>query len=227
LYRFHPDTRALARIATVSCGSPATELNSLTASTLGPIYVSNLAGELCVVDPSTFATSSTRYDAAAAGNIPYGMALLPEPVSAGQVLYLALRGAGQPDELARVDLASFERTLVGPLGLRQDASTTPYSDVELTGGTRGQLYGFAATATPPVLLTIDPGSGNATAMAAVPVGRPGGFALVEWHGILYVFFAEAGARSSTVYTYHAGDLQVSRVGTIDVAVIGAGVTVCP
>lgn len=227
LYRFHPDTRALARIASVACGRPASELNSLTASALGPIYVSNLVGDLCLVDPVTFATSSTRFDAAAVANIPYGMALLPEAVPAGQVLYLALRTAGQADKLTRVDLSGFERTVVGPIGLEQDASTKLYSDVELTGGSRGRLYGFAATATPPVLLAIDPGTGHATVMAEVPIGTPGGFALVEWQGLVYLFLAEAGNRRSTVYTYRDGDARVSLIGTIDVAVIGAGVTVCP
>jgi hypothetical protein len=227
LYRFQPDSRALARIATVSCGSPAKELNSLAASALGPIYVSNLVGDLCLVEPSTFAISSTSFDAVAVANRPYGMALLPEPAAAGQLLYLALRTAGQADQLARVDLATFARTVVGSIRLEHDASTKAYSDVELTGGSRGRLYGFAATAMPPVLLTVDPRTGNATVMAEVPVGMPGGFGLVEWQGLLYLFFAEAGNRRSTVYTCRDGDAQVSLIGTIDVAVIGAGVTVCP
>jgi len=85
---------------------------------------------------------------------------------------------------------------------------------------------FAVGATPPLLLTIDPKTSAATQMAEVPVDTPGGFALVDWQGTIYLFFAEAGARGSTILTYRNGDAQVSRIGEIDVAVIGAGVTLC-
>ena len=49
----------------------------------------------------------------------------------------------------------------------------------------------------------------------------------RWQGTLYLFFAEAGARGSTIFTYRKGDAQVSQIGAIEVAVIGAGVTLCP
>lgn len=227
LYHFHPETLAVAPIATVSCGSPASELNSLTVSPLGSAYVSNLRGELCVVDVTTFAASLTNFDAATISNLSYGMALLPSEVPASQTLFIAIRSSGQPDSLARIDRSTFALTAIGPIERHLDASTQPYSGVELTGGATGKLYGFGVDISPPVLLTIDPETGEATQMAEVPVANPGGFALVDWQGTIYLFFAEAGARGSMVFTYRDGDAQVSQIGEIDVAVIGAGVALCP
>ena len=227
VYRFYPDTLSLARIGTLSCGSPASELNSFTVRAVGPAYISNLRGELCVVELTTFVASPTNFDATQVANGQYGMAVLPDNVPAGETLYLAVRSAGQADQLARVDLSTFDLTPIGPIELHQDGGAQPCAGIELTPAANGGLYGFAVDTDPALLLAIDPKTGNAVQMAEVPVANPGGFALLDWQGTIYIFFVAAGARGSTVFTFRNGDAQVSRIGAIDTAVIGAGVALCP
>src|ERR1017187_161417 len=159
LYRFYPDTLSVARIATVSCGS--TSLNSLTVSPLGPAYISNHSGELCVVDLTTFAASPTSFDAEAISNHRFGMAVLPDNVPAGQTLYIAVKATGQADVLSRVDLSTFATTTIGPIQLDQDAGLQARPDVELTAGSNGELYGFSIGTPQSFLLTIDPKTGKA------------------------------------------------------------------
>jgi hypothetical protein len=226
LYRFYPDTLSLARIGTLACGSTTSELNSFTVLPVGPAYVSNTLGELCVVDLTTFVASPTSFDAKVVSNRPYGMAVLPDNAPAVATLFIAVRSTGQADTLSRVDLSTFGLTTVGPIQLHQDGGTQPCAGIELTTTSKGGLYGFGVDTDPPLLLAIDPKTGNTVKMAEVPVANPGGFALVEWQGTIYVFFAESGARGSTVFTFRDGDAQVTRIGDIDTAVIGAGVALC-
>lgn len=226
LYWFHPDTLGLGRIGTLSCGTNG-ELNSLAALPAGPAYVSNVRGEICTVDLTTRAASPTSFDAGLVSNQQYGMAVVPDSVPAGETLYIAVRSAGQADTLARVDLSTFALTPIGPIEFHQDGGTQPCSGIELTASAQGGLYGFGVATDPALLLAIDPETGNAVKVAEVPVANPGGFALVEWQGTIYLFFAEAGARGSTVFTFRSGDAQVSRIGAIDIAVIGTGVAFCP
>ena len=226
LYRFYPDTVSLVRIGTLSCGTTVSELNSLAGLPVGPAYVSNGRGELCVVEPTTFVASLTTFDAGVISNHPYGMAMLPDNVPAGETLYIAVKSTGQADTLARVDLSTFGLTTVGPIQLHQDGGTQPCAGIELTAASNGGLYGFSVDTDPALLLAIDPKTGDAVKMAEVPVTNPGGFALVEWQGTIYLFFAESGARGSTVFTFRNGDTRVSPIGGIDTAVIGTGVALC-
>ena len=228
LYRFYPDTLALVYIGGVSCGKFAGDLNSLTVSPLGPAYISTGHGELCVLDLTTFVASPTGFDATAISNRRYGMAVLPDSVPAGQTLYIAITVTGQADTLARVDLSSFGLTTIGPIQLSQDGSTEARSEVELTAGSKGQLYGFSVGDPTSLLLTIDPNTGNAIDVSLVPVGASDvSFALVDWKGTIYLFFADQLTSSgATIFTYHPGDAQVTQVGTIGIPVLGAGVALC-
>lgn len=221
LYRFAPDTLALTRIAGVSCGSNS--LNSLTASPLGPAYISNHSGQLCVVDLTTFTSVLTIFDPAVIMDSYYGMAVLPDQVPAGQSLYIATNSAyGQPNTLSRIDLSSFQLTTIGLI-------QPVVAEVELTAGPSGELYGFSIGTVTSKLLTIDPRTGIAIDVTTVPAGttKPA-FALVNWQGDFYLFLGESSSSPGTadVFRYHKGDAEVSRVGGISPAIIGAGVALC-
>lgn len=226
LYRFYPVTLSLVRIGAVSCGQDS--LNSLTASTIGPAYISNAKGELCVVDLKTFTASLTSFDASTVNNNRFGMAVLPDAVPAGQTLYIATKNTGQADTLSRIDLSTFALTTIGPVQIDLDAGTPTSAVVELTAGSGGQLYGFGIGATQSLLLTIDPATGHATQVSYVPVGATNmTYALVDWQGTIYLFFADrAVSNGATVFTFHRGDAQVTQVGSLPVPILGAGVARC-
>jgi hypothetical protein len=239
LYRFDPDTLSLGRgIATVSCGTST--LNSLTVSPIGPVYISNHAGQLCVVDTTSFTAALTSFDATTIHKSPFGMALLPDNVPAGKSLYIAVKNtslvdAGPPpaDTLSRIDLSTFNITTIGPIERNdQDGGTIDVSEVELTAGPNGELYGFAigsSSAGVSLLLTMDPTTGRAINVTSVGAGYDkASFALVDWQGTFYLFLADDSvtSRSATVYTYHEGDEKPAQVATLPVDIIGAGVAMC-
>jgi len=154
LYRFDPSSLALARLGPVSC--PATtlngdsSLNSMTVSPIGPAYLSNHAGNLCLVDLTTLRVRSTLFDPASTSYNAFGMALIPDKSPAGQSLYISVQSPlnrltglpGGPDTLERVDLGTYAAKVIGtvrPVGdYEQDLPSA-----ELTAGPNGELYGFA------------------------------------------------------------------------------------
>lgn len=227
LYRFYPDTLVMVRIGETSCGTPGYSLNSLTVSPQGPAYISNNYGELCKVDLESFTATSTSFNAAAVSNQHYGMALVPDDAPAGQTLYIAVTFDGG-NTLARVDLTNYAVTAVGPVVIRRDGGTESRPDVELTAGSNGELFGFSLGRTQSLLLTIDPETGEAIDVSQIPAGASNAsFALVDWHGTLYVFLGNANdSVGAFVYTYRKGDVAVSSVGTLDVDILGAGVARC-
>ena len=141
LYHFDTDTLVLGLLASVGCGNN-NNLNSLTASTIGPAYISNQSGELCVVDLTTFTSSLTAFDPSVISGDPsapspkaFGMALLPDSVPAEQTLYIAAKDPVYRNRLSRIDLTTYKLTDVGPI-----QPTVPWA--ELTAGPDGELYGF-------------------------------------------------------------------------------------
>ena len=239
LYRFHPDTLALDLIAPVECGTPSgyydTSLNSLTTSPVGPAYISNHAGELCIVDLVTFTAKLTSFDPARISRNSYGMALLPDSSPAGQSLYVANNIDYYADRLSRIDLTSYALTDIGAIGINGQ----PINEAELTAGPHGELYVFSVSSdsmsgisfTPSQLLTLDPTNASVRDVTDVPVASPApAFALVNWQGTFYLFFTDSdgafgNASTATVYTYPAGG-SVTKWGTIGVGIIGAGVARC-
>ncbi len=221
LYRFAPDTIALTRIASVSCGTQA--LNSLTVSPRGPAYISSHSGQLCVVDLATFTAALTSFDPSVIQNSRYGMALLPDNVPAGQTLYIVTNtSSGQANNLSHIDLSNFWLTTVGPIMPALPA-------IELTAGPNGELYAFSPGTVTSQLLTIDPSTAMAIDVTDVPAGysHPS-FALVNWQGDFYLFLGDGSniLGNANVFHYHKGDTQVTLVGGLDRTIIGAGVALC-
>lgn len=227
LYRLYPDTLATVRIGQVRCGAPDQSLNSLTVSPRGPAYISNSDGELCKVDLDTFEATPTTFNATAVSNRQYGMAVVPDHVPGGQTLYIAVASTDE-STLARVDLASYAITTVGPVVIRRDGGAEARPHVELTAGSNGELYGFSIGPAQSLLLTIDPETGEAIDVSQVPAGaNNAAFALVDWHGTLYIFLGNGDdSLGAFVFTYRKGDTAVSSIATLDVDILGAGVALC-
>lgn len=227
LYRLYPDTLTTVRIGQVRCGTPDQSLNSLTVSPRGPAYISNSDGELCAVELDTFASRPTTFNATAVSNRQYGMAVVPDDVPGGQTLYIAVASTSE-STLARVDLASYAITTVGPVVIRRDGGAEARPHVELTAGSNGELYGFSIGPAQSLLLTIDPKTGEAIDVSQVPAGaNNAAFALVDWHGTLYIFLGNGDdSLGAFVFTYRKGDTAVSNIGTLDVDILGAGVALC-
>lgn len=228
LYRLYPDSLQLIRIGPASCGSAGHSLNSLTVSPSGPAYISNDDGELCRVDLDTFVATGTDFNATAVANQKFGMAMVPDDVPAGQTLYIAVPTGSNSNTLAQVDLTNYAITTVGEIVIRRDGSSEAPAWVELTAGSNGELYGFSLGATQSLLLTIDPRTAEAIDVSKVPAGAlNASFALVDWHGTLYVFLGSANdTGGALVFTYRKGDAAVSNVGTLGVDILGAGVALC-
>jgi len=247
LYRFDPSTLSLTSLAPVSCGttdptgsvSRNRSLNSMTVSPIGPAYISNQSGNLCLVDLTTMRAQSTGFDPAPISYSPYGMALLPDTSPAGQTLYISVQSPisqstelpSGPDTLERIDLSTYARTAIGtvkPVGdYEQDLPSA-----ELTAGPNGELYGFAVGPESSKLLTIDPSTATALDVINVDKGfTEASFALVNWQGAFYLFVGDADPSSSSyggceVYRYVKGASQVENLGRLGVAIIGAGVATC-
>jgi hypothetical protein len=230
LYRFDPSTLALSALASVACGRDS--LNSMTASTIGPAYISTQSGELCVVDLKTFTTSRTAFDPSVISGDPsveypkaFGMALLSDNVTAGQTLYIATHDTEYKNRLSRIDLTTFKLSEVGPILPKVDWA-------ELTAGPDGELYGFSIGTSTSLLLNIDPQTGSSIDVTSVPKGDGdlgSSFALVYWQGDFYLFLAPItyfGASNAEVFRYHKGATEVESIGTLGVGIIGAGVAAC-
>jgi hypothetical protein len=247
LYRFDPSTLALTSLASVSCastkptGSAAQNsgLNSMTVSPIGPAYISNQSGNLCLIDLTTMRPQTTGFDPASISYRPFGMALLPDSSPAGQTLYVSAQSSqinpstgspSGPDTLERIDLGTYALTPIGtvkPVGdYEQDLPSA-----ELTAGPNGELYGFAVGPEVSKLLTIDPSTATAFDVINVNEGfQQASFALVNWQGAFYLFVGNASSTRSVVgcdvYRYVKGDSQPTYRGQLGVAIIGAGVAAC-
>jgi hypothetical protein len=219
LYRFDSATLALTTLATVSCGNLS--LNSLTVSPIGPAYISNMAGDLCLVDLTTLKSTLTSFSPLLVGASSYGMALLPDNSAAGQTLYIAVNGSPNVNHLKSINLTTYALTSIGDI-----SPAVPWA--ELTAGPNGELYGFAVGATESLLLNIDPKTASAIDVTHVPAGyASAAFALVYWPDGFYLFLSGSSTQDSSVYHYHKGDAQVTTVGTVKASIIGAGVAACP
>jgi hypothetical protein len=230
LYRFDPSTLALSALASVACGRDS--LNSMTASTIGPAYISTQSGELCVVNLKTFTTSRTAFDPSVISGDPsveypkaFGMALLSDNVPAGQTLYIATHDTEYNNRLSRIDLTTFKLSEVGPILPKVDWA-------ELTAGPDSELYGFSIGTSSSLLLNIDPQTGSSIDVTSVPKGNDdsgSSFALVYWQGDFYLFLAPItyfGTSNAEVFRYHKGTTKVESIGTLGVGIIGAGVAAC-
>ena len=221
LYRFDPSTLALGELASVECGGG--NLNSLTASTRGPAYISSQSGDLCTVELANFTSALTAFDPARVSGSAFGMALLSDDSPTGQTLYIAAQDASFNNRLERIGLTKYDLTDIGPI-----LPTVPWA--ELTAGPAGELYGFAIGTSSSQLLNIDPQTGSAIDVTTVPAGYNGAtFALVYWQGDFYLFVGPAsssGTSSAEVYRYRKGNAQVTYLGALPMGIIGAGVAAC-
>jgi hypothetical protein len=225
LYQFNPNTLVLTPLASVGCGSDT--LNSMTVSPVGPAYISNHSGQLCVVDMTTLRAQPTSFNPMSVAFNSFGMALLPDNSPAGQTLYIAVAEGTNTNLLSRVDLTP--PYTVNNIGFVKP--DVPWA--ELTAGPNGELYGFAVAPTPPsLLLTIDPNTATALDVVKVPAGyTAASFALVDWQGTFYLFAGDGGSTSTfppsaggcDVYAYVKGDAEVGHPSHLPVAIIGAGV----
>jgi hypothetical protein len=235
LYRFEPSTWQLRSIVQVGCGRSG--LNSLTTFPDGHVYISNQSGQLCDLDLVSLDISLTPFNPSTIGsNITYGMALLPDASPNGQALYISANSRDAPDsgpglqnDLWRVDTGTYKATRIG----RVDQSA---SAIELTSGSRGELYGFAVSTPTSLLLTIDPKTAAAIDVTVVPAGyAASAFALVSWQEDFYLFIGGTNGipvpgallGSADVYRYHRGATDVTLEGSLGIAIIGAGVATCP
>ena len=161
------------------------------------------------------------------------MALLPDNSPSRQTLYVSVQSllSTGPDTLERIDLGTYAPTPIGavkPVGdYEQDLPSA-----ELTAGPNGELYGFAVGPESSKLLTIDPSTATALDVINVDKGfTEASFALVSWQGAFYLFVGNADSKSPNyggceVYRYVKGDSQVTDLGPLGVAIIGAGVASC-
>jgi hypothetical protein len=223
LYRYDPDSFSLTSLANVRCGHSS--LNSMTVSSIGPAYISNHDGELCMVDLSTFTVTQTPFDNDLVDEYPFGMALLPDDSPAGQTLYISSQNQSVSNLLARIDLSTYALTQIGPI-----LPNAPWA--ELTAGPNAGLYGFSIAPDESQLLNIDPKTAVAIDITMVPAGYvQSTFALVYWKDDFFLFIGPGGVYAtmlpkSEVFRYHKGDSTVTSVGTFGLPIIGAGVAKC-
>jgi hypothetical protein len=236
MFRFDPDGLSLSRLATVRCasnGSSRPTLNSMTVSPIGPAYISNHDGELCKVDTTTFQVDNP----VRVSTQPFGMALIPDNSPSKQSLFITVQEytliAGEfsnmHSDLSKVDLTTLSPTGIGTVRILPASTALKVEWVELTAGPKNELYGFSVGVDSSLLLTIGKEDAVATDVVKVPAGfKFASFALVDWQGAFYLFLGDASPdagvnRSCTVYRWAKGDPSVTKLGSLPVDVIGAGV----
>ncbi len=215
LFRFDPRTAIFDAVGEVDCGEFLdTTPGSMAVSRGGVAYVNYSSAELFGLNIDDATCSATGWTPFASGFGRFGMGFVTDDLAGGDILYVA-----NEDTLARIDLATWNVAVVGPLP----------SQCELSGNANGELWGFFPLENPPQIRQLD----RSTAAALVTYDLPplpadlDTFAFAYWGGDFYLFYRENGMGNSTaVYRYRPGgtlELVLSDTGH---NIVGAGVSTC-
>jgi hypothetical protein len=224
LYSFYPPTATFSTvIGNIACPSMSMPF-SMAVARSGIAYIIFNDGELFEVDTqaATLPCRPTGFVMGQGGFAPrFGMGFSRDSVGPGETLYVASGSNGMtggPNQLARIDTATLQLTIVGNL-------TPSIDDTELTGTGAGDLFGFYKTTNGSEIAQIDKANAQVTGYAPLPgVDQGSGWAFAYWGGDFYTFTAPSGG--TVVTRYRPSDQSIVQVAAISDIVVGAGVSTC-
>lgn len=223
LYRFDPPSRQFTLVATIECPGPGYPF-SMAVSRKDIAYVlyyepspSWTCVGLNAVNIDTgecLGQTDFRCDNPAGFQL-FGMGYATDgPDTDAETLYISA-GWSQSPSLAALDP---EEGTVTPI-----AQLPSQSQAEMTGNSRGELWGFFGWDEPKFLARIDKANGALSDVLELPqLVSDQGTAVAHWGGDFF-FFWSAGS-SGDVYRVSGG--SVSHHATFPFQVVGAGVSTC-
>ena len=227
--QFHPDTRTLTRIGTLSCASSfGGQPFSMAVSRSATAYVLFSTSEIFAVSTTDASCTSTTYAPTSLFGGQFGMGFVSPPGSTSETLFVAtsnlgLGGLGGSPELETLDTTSWAATNVGAI----DGSP------ELTGNANGELWSFFPTTTPMSVRQLDTTNAHTLHMydvSSIHVGTPSptAWAFAFWGGKYYIFYQDATESQTTIYEFDpSGSGSVTPLSLqTNMTIVGAGVSTC-
>jgi hypothetical protein len=223
LYRFDPSLRQFTLIAPIDCpglGQPFSMAVSRSAIAY-ILFYENSPGWSCVgmnaVDVVTGeCLGLTNFDCDNPEEFAlFGMGYATLGPDTGQEKLYVMRGWDQSPWLASLEP---EDGTVVPL-----VSMGSQSQAEMTGNSRGELFGFFGWDDPKFLARIDVSTGALHDIVSIPqLSGNSATAVAYWGGDFYIFWSEAG----TGDVYRVSGTTVSHHTSFPFSIVGAGVSTC-
>jgi hypothetical protein len=237
LYSFDPAVGTFTPIGPIDCPDSIGSPFSMAVDREGIAYVifaSTTTGEgtgLFRVSTKTAACTPTTYNAAANGNITFGMGFVAnvgEGSDGGETLYIS-KDNSVDSELSIIDTSTFVLSNVGEFTPNPPGIFEP----ELTGTGDGRLFAFSpqqpGNNPSSFIAQIDPTSAAILHIDMLPGIVAGkGWAFGFWGGDFYTFTGPAPDTAGTVVNRFDPTTQViTRVAAFpDDTIVGAGVSTC-
>jgi hypothetical protein len=244
LYSFDPTAGTFTPIGRINCPGGVGSPFSMAVDREGIAYVifsvnppeGPLGTGVFRVSTKTATCTPTTYDAAATGNITFGMGFVAnvgEGADGGETLFVAEdKGGVDSDgdgELAILDTNTF---VLNPIG---DFTPNPpgVPRAELTGTGDGRLFAFSPIEDPDAggtsfIAQIDPNTATILGEDSLPgISAGGGWAFGFWGGDFYTFTGGPDTQGTVVHRFDPVNQSITPIAAItDDTIVGAGVSTC-
>ena len=211
LHRFNPVTLTFASIGKLRCPT-SSDTFSMAVDRRGIAWVEYGDGRIFKVSTEDASCTPTPYRPGQHGFTTFGMGFAKDDTDGGplsETLYIA------GTTLARLDLSTFEVSLVGRSSLGQG---------ELTGTAAGTLYGFLGTSGR--IVQFDKTTGDVVETYRPDVEIGGGYAFAQWGGDFWVFTAPSSPRSRVTRYSPATNTSSVVLEDTGMLIVGAGSSTC-
>lgn len=225
LYSYYPADGTFTSIGFIDCvpDTPGATPFSMGVDRKGRAYVVYNDGELFRVNTANAHCEPTGFQIGQSGFTTFGMGFSTNTPDPGETLYVAEIHFNSPSlGLGKIDTDTLELTPIGPF------SENPGFSLEMTGSGDGRLFGYFLDNPGPGghVVEIEKTSGKILSSTAVSVGvGSAALAFATWGGQFYIF-TSPGMGTTDVDRFNPNDGTVTHITTIDVTVVGAGVSTC-
>jgi hypothetical protein len=231
LFSFFPTDGTFKFISNLACPAGGANPFSMAVDRKGVAYVEFTDDRLYRVSTASGACIPTSYQPDQQGFTQFGMGFATNSVGPTESLFIAGTAGmnmGMSPGLARIDVATFNLTPVGPF-------LPDIANAELTGTGDGRLFAFynkqtnpqGGNAPPSFIGEIDTNNAHVIAETAFPtVGQGTGWAFAFWGGDFYMFTSPTQSAGSDVTRWRPSDNSVNVVASLPSKIVGAGVSTC-
>jgi hypothetical protein len=229
LYAFDPSTGQFPPIGPISCDDPSDPF-SMAVDREGIAYTVFSSGRLYRVSTKSAHCERTAYNAAANGDLTFGMGFVAnvgDGGDAGETLFVSKDLNGNVEgngELAIIDTSSFALTNIADF-------SPEVPGAELTGTGGGRLFAFSpvqieSPTSVSFIAEIDPATAKVIAKDDLPgITQGKGWAFGFWGGDFYTFTAP-NMVNTVVNRFDPVSKSITQVATISDIIVGAGVSTC-
>jgi len=225
LYRFDPSLRQFSLIAPIDCPGQGQPFSmAVSRSAIAYILFYDIqGGAICVginaVDVATGeCLGQTDFDCDnPEGFSLFGMGYATLGPDTGQEKLYIMRGGWTQQDPWLASLDPVDGTVI-PM-----AAVDTESLAEMTGNSRGELFGFFSYGPSSLLARIDVSTGELHDVVPLPtVGGGGASAVAYWGGDFYVFSSSGNSGD----VYRVSGTTVSHHTSFPFSIVGAGVSTC-